>query len=51
LSDGEKVQAAVDLEPIPPVPITTVLNQLVSSGQVFGKEVVVAKEEADADKS
>jgi hypothetical protein len=49
LADGEKVEATIDFETIATVPITTLLDKLICFGKVGGDELVVAKEEADAD--
>ena len=49
LADGEEVQAAVDLEAIAAVPVAARLYKLVRFREVGRDELVVAKEEADAD--
>jgi hypothetical protein len=51
LADGEKVEAAIDFEAIATVPVTALLDKLVRFRKVRGDELVVAKEEADADES
>jgi hypothetical protein len=49
LADGEKVKATIDLETIATIPITTLVDKLIRFCKVGGDELVVAKEEADAD--
>ncbi len=49
MADGEKVKATINFETIATVPITTLLHKLVRFRKVGGDELVVAKEEADAD--
>jgi hypothetical protein len=48
LADGEEVEAAVDLEAIATVPVAALLDELVRFREVGGDELVVAKEESDA---
>jgi hypothetical protein len=49
LTDGEKVKATVDFETIATVPVTALLDKLVCFRKIRRDELVVAKEEADAD--
>ncbi len=49
MADGEKVKATINFEAIATVPITTFLDKLVRFRKVGGDELVVPKEEADAD--
>lgn len=43
------MEATINFETIATVPITTLLDKLVRFREVGGDELVVAKEEADAD--
>jgi len=49
LADGEEVKATINFETIATVPITTLIDKFVRFCKVGGDELVVAKEEADAD--
>jgi hypothetical protein len=51
LADGEKVKTTIDFETIATVPVATLLDKLVRFRKVGGDELVVAKEEADANES
>ena len=44
------MEATIDFETIATVPVTALLHKLVRFRNVGGDELVVAKEEADADK-
>jgi hypothetical protein len=49
LANGKKVEAMIDFEAIATVPVAALLDKLVRFREVGGDELVVAKEEADAD--